>query len=52
MMEALQLGQGDFVQLFLSNGVSMREFLSASRLETLYNSVRANVYKYIFKIKT
>uniref|UniRef100_A0A8R1U0B4 TRPM SLOG domain-containing protein n=1 Tax=Onchocerca volvulus TaxID=6282 RepID=A0A8R1U0B4_ONCVO len=37
MMEALALDRVDFVKLLLENGVSMKKFLTISRLEQLYN---------------
>ncbi|VIO96455.1 Uncharacterized protein BM_BM4357 [Brugia malayi] len=37
MMEALVLDRVDFVKLLLENGVSMKKFLTISRLEQLYN---------------
>jgi hypothetical protein len=39
MMDALVLNRLDFVKLLLENGVSMKEFLTVSRLEEMYNSV-------------
>ena len=42
MLDALRLGRVDFVKLFLANGVSMRDFLTAPRLRKLYNSVSDN----------
>ncbi|XP_067038540.1 transient receptor potential cation channel subfamily M member 3-like isoform X2 [Acropora muricata] len=38
MLDALRLGRVDFVKLFLAHGVSMRDFLTVSRLTKLYNS--------------
>ncbi|VDK42691.1 unnamed protein product [Anisakis simplex] len=37
MMEALMLDRVDFVNILLENGVSMKKFLTISRLEQLYN---------------
>lgn len=39
MMQALEHDRIDFVKLLLENGVSMKKFLSISRLEELYNTV-------------
>ena len=39
MLDALRLDRVDFVRLFLTNGVSMRDFLTVPRLRKLYNSV-------------
>jgi hypothetical protein len=40
MMTAIQLNRVDFVDLFLDNGVSLKDFLSDHRLLKLYNAVR------------
>ena len=40
MLEALENDRVDFVRLLLENGVNMNKFLTISRLEVLYNSVR------------
>jgi hypothetical protein len=47
MMQALEHDRIDFVKLLLENGVSMKKFLSISRLEELYNTV-----SYIVKFST
>lgn len=39
MMQALCHDRIDFVKLLLENGVSMKKFLTISRLEELYNTV-------------
>lgn len=39
MMQALGHDRIDFVKLLLENGVSMKKFLTISRLEELYNTV-------------
>lgn len=39
MMNALLLNRVDFFKLLIENGVSMKKFLTISRLEQLYNSV-------------
>jgi len=44
MMQALEHDRIDFVKLLLENGVSMKKFLSISRLEELYNTVSYIVY--------
>ena len=36
MMDALINNRVDFVSILLENGISMREFLTTSRLEELY----------------
>uniref|UniRef100_A0A914RLK3 TRPM SLOG domain-containing protein n=1 Tax=Parascaris equorum TaxID=6256 RepID=A0A914RLK3_PAREQ len=45
MMEALINDRVDFVRLLLENGVSMNKFLTVSRLEELYNTIRPG-YRY------
>lgn len=40
MLDALVLDRVDFVKLLIENGVSMHRFLTLSRLEELYNTVR------------
>jgi hypothetical protein len=57
MMQALEHDRIDFVKLLLENGVSMKKFLSISRLEELYNTVSnilhniTQIYlKYIFSL--
>lgn len=47
MMQALEHDRIDFVKLLLENGVSMKKFLSISRLEELYNTVSYIEYEYI-----
>lgn len=42
MMQALEHDRIDFVKLLLENGVSMKKFLTISRLEELYNTVSYN----------
>jgi transient receptor potential cation channel subfamily M protein 2 len=39
MMMAIQLNRVDFVDLFLDNGVSLKDFLTVRRLLKLYNNV-------------
>ena len=39
MMSAIQLNRVDFVDLFLDNGVSLKDFLTIKRLLKLYNDV-------------
>jgi transient receptor potential cation channel subfamily M protein 3 len=39
MMDALLLNRVEFVKLLLENGVSLKKFLTISRLEKLYNAV-------------
>ena len=39
MDKALQNDKVDFVKLLLNQGVSMREYLTVTKLETLFNSV-------------
>uniref|UniRef100_A0A158Q738 LSDAT_euk domain-containing protein n=1 Tax=Elaeophora elaphi TaxID=1147741 RepID=A0A158Q738_9BILA len=43
MMEALALDRVDFVKLLLENGVSMKKFLTISRLEQLYNMEQESI---------
>lgn len=50
MMQALGHDRIDFVKLLLENGVSMKKFLTISRLEELYNTVSPFVL-IIFYIK-
>lgn len=53
MMQALEHDRIDFVKLLLENGVSMKKFLTISRLEELYNTVSYIVfYLNIFLVKT
>lgn len=40
MLDALVLDRVDFVKLLIENGVSMHRFLTLSRLEELYNTVK------------
>lgn len=40
MLDALVMDRVDFVKLLIENGVSMHRFLTISRLEELYNTVR------------
>lgn len=42
MLDALVLDRVDFVKLLIENGVSMHRFLTLSRLEELYNTVKTN----------
>ncbi|KAL5010117.1 hypothetical protein ScPMuIL_012422 [Solemya velum] len=42
MLSAIQLNRVDFVDLFLDNGVSLREFLTKKRLLQLYNNIPQN----------
>lgn len=44
MMQALEHDRIDFVKLLLENGVSMKKFLTISRLEELYNTVSLIIY--------
>lgn len=44
MMQALEHDRIDFVKLLLENGISMKKFLTISRLEELYNTVSYIVY--------
>lgn len=44
MMQALEHDRIDFVKLLLENGISMKKFLTISRLEELYNTVSCIVY--------
>lgn len=39
MITAIQLNRVDFVDLFLDNGVSLKDFLTVRRLLLLYNDV-------------
>ncbi|CAL1536039.1 unnamed protein product, partial [Lymnaea stagnalis] len=39
MLSAIKLNRVDFVELFLDNGVVLKDFLTIKRLLTLYNSV-------------
>ena len=39
MMSAIRLNRAEFVDLFLDNGVSLKEFLTIGRLQKLYNDV-------------
>jgi hypothetical protein len=39
MMEALLMGEVEFVRLFLEHGLSPKRFLTFGRLEQLYNAV-------------
>lgn len=48
MMQALEHDRIDFVKLLLENGVSMKKFLTISRLEELYNTVSYFVYSLTF----
>ncbi|XP_027836600.2 transient receptor potential cation channel trpm [Aphis gossypii] len=51
MMQALEHDRIDFVKLLLENGVSMKKFLSISRLEELYNTKQGptNTLGYILR---
>ncbi|KAL8563213.1 hypothetical protein ACOMHN_053960 [Nucella lapillus] len=56
MMSAIKLNRVDFVELFLDNGVSLREFLTVRRLLRLYNEIPKNssclLYTLLTKVKT
>ncbi|KAK7482390.1 hypothetical protein BaRGS_00026409, partial [Batillaria attramentaria] len=54
MMSAIQLNRVNFVDLFLDNGVSLKDFLTVKRLLTLYNEVPRNclLYNLLVKIKS
>lgn len=55
MMQALEHDRIDFVKLLLENGVSMKKFLTISRLEELYNTVSLIIYfiiRYLLFSKT
>ena len=47
MMSAIQLNRVDFVDLFLDNGVSLKDFLTIKRLLKLYNDVSLCVCVYV-----
>ncbi|XP_050524701.1 transient receptor potential cation channel trpm isoform X1 [Daktulosphaira vitifoliae] len=51
MMQALEHDRIDFVKLLLENGVSMKKFLTISRLEELYNTKQGptNTLGYILR---
>lgn len=51
MLDALVLDRVDFVKLLIENGVSMHRFLTLSRLEELYNTVKIKHVKSSFKLK-
>ena len=40
MLDALVMDRVEFVKLLIENGVSMHRFLTITRLEELYNTVR------------
>lgn len=44
MMDALLLNRVEFVKLLLEHGVSLKKFLTISRLEKLYNAVGACLF--------
>ncbi|KAK3605983.1 hypothetical protein CHS0354_019662 [Potamilus streckersoni] len=49
MLRAIQLNRVDFVELFLDNGVCLKEFLTIKRLLLLYNNVSSrNLLKILF----
>ena len=50
MMSAIQLNRVDFVELFLDNGVSLKDFLTIKRLIMLYNNVRSVVINLIISV--
>lgn len=50
MMQALEHDRIDFVKLLLENGISMKKFLTISRLEELYNTVSSIIYYIIFSV--
>jgi hypothetical protein len=37
------LNRKDFIELFLDNGVSLKDFLTLQRLKQLYNQVQSNM---------
>ncbi|KAL3836664.1 hypothetical protein ACJMK2_022086 [Sinanodonta woodiana] len=50
MLSAIQLNRVNFVELFLDNGVSLKEFLTIKRLLLLYNNVSSrSLLKILFK---
>ncbi|XP_035828049.1 transient receptor potential cation channel subfamily M member-like 2 isoform X2 [Aplysia californica] len=53
MMSAIQLNRVDFVELFLDNGVSLKDFLSIKRLIMLYNEIPRNslLYTLLTRVK-
>ena len=44
MFSALSLDRTSFVEMFLDNGVSVKEFLTTKRLLQLYNAVSPEIY--------
>ncbi|XP_025081227.1 transient receptor potential cation channel subfamily M member 2-like isoform X2 [Pomacea canaliculata] len=54
MITAIQLNRVDFVDLFLDNGVSLKDFLTVRRLLLLYNDIPKNslLYTLLWKIKS
>jgi len=47
MLSAVYLNRVHFVEMFVDNGVSLKEFLSTKRLLQLYNKVSKTLYIYI-----
>ncbi|XP_070175133.1 transient receptor potential cation channel subfamily M member-like 2 [Littorina saxatilis] len=51
MMSAVQLNRVDFVDLFLDNGVSLKDFLTVRRLLKFYNEIPKNCHLYSLLLK-
>ena len=43
LQSAIMLNRKDFIELFLDNGVSLKDFLTLPRLVQLYNQVQSNM---------
>nr|KAI8744050.1 transient receptor potential cation channel subfamily M member 2-like [Biomphalaria glabrata] len=52
MMSAIKLSRVDFVELFLDNGLSLKNFLTKERLTALYNTIPPNCLLRTLLMKT